>query len=341
MVQNITFRSHLLGSVTDFCLETGLALINQPLPLVELIVLLARYKEEGTSLCPEVYLTNDLNLMVSILPDSEKLKIGTSTNDLVGIKKALKKCAPLASQGWLVYIAQIDTNIEFGLFRGASNPIAVKVDDALIDTNNKGLIVVKISQIAEECVEIKCSNDSAHYVYLDHRSEKTFPPNHYLEALVSTISQKIPINLKEVTENYLSRLLYEALRDSHGCLVAVTDKNNPPSFLSDAILLEEPINFPDLISKLQKGEVQPSVLDSKKALVKGMFNSDGIVIFDNKGRLIGYNCFVPIQKKNDVNGGARKRAFSELSSRIGKGLIAAFIRSQDGGTDYKDDKDEQ
>lgn len=81
-------------------------------------------------------------------------------------------------------------------------------------------------------------------------------------------------------------------------------------------------------------------MTGKGSLLKGMFNSDGIVLFDNKGKLLAYNCFVKVTAKAGMVGGARKRAFTTLSQRIGNGLSAAFIQSQDGWTEYKDKKDD-
>lgn len=41
-----------------------------------------------------------------------------------------------------------------------------------------------------------------------------------------------------------------------------------------------------------------------------------------------------------INGGARKRAFGSLSSKVGTELSAVFIQSQDGWTEYKGSNDE-
>jgi len=71
MPENITFRTQLIGSVTEFCQESRLTFLTNALHLVELIVLLARYQEEGVSLYPKLYLTNDRSTLNSMLPDGE------------------------------------------------------------------------------------------------------------------------------------------------------------------------------------------------------------------------------------------------------------------------------
>jgi len=232
MPENITFRTQLLGGVTEFCQESGLSLINNPLNLVELIVLLARYKEEGVSLSPKVYLTNDMDALSSMLPEAERINIGTSSSDIHGIKSALKKCASLANEGWLIYIHDKQIEIDFGLFKGSSHPISVLVDDVLMGENEE-LIVVKAFQIADECVEIRANNGSFHYVFLNHRKEDSPPPLQYMDELVCAIVKKVNAKDSESVMSFLKRLLFDALRQSHGCIIAVTNMKRVPKFLSD------------------------------------------------------------------------------------------------------------
>jgi len=332
---NITFRTQLLGGVSEFCQQSNLTLISNTLHLVELIVLLARYKEEGVSLCPKVYLTNGMDTLSSMLPEGERIKIGITSQDAKGIKLAIKKCAPLANGGWLIYIQDGVNNIEYGLFKGSGNPISVLVDDVLMGEND-GIIVVKVFQVAEDCVEIKANNGLQHYVFLNHRKEESPPPLQFLDKLVSEITSITPEQEREPLISFLTRLLFETLRQSHGCIIAVTNMNKPPKFLShDGVILEHPIDFVNLITELKKGQISSSCLESKGSLLQGMLNSDGIILFDNKGRLLGYNCFVKVSHKNDINGGARKRAFDALKNKVGSGLCAVFMQSQDGWSEFR------
>lgn len=323
----------MLGGVTEFCTECGLGLFNNPLNLVELIVSLARYKEEGVRLNPQVYVSSDIASLAAMLPDGERLKIGTTTGNVKGIKEALKKTAPLATDGWSIYLQDRDV-LEYGVFRGSGNPLSVAVDDVLL-VRIEPLTVVKIFSIAEECVEIRASNGSYHHVFLDHRKEDTPPPLQYLDKLVSSIAQNCSAENREALNSFLKKLLFTAMRESHGCLIAVTNMTKVPSFLAnDGVLLDTPIDFVGLVAQLKKGEIDSTVLTNKGSLLKGMLNSDGIILFDEKGRLLGYNCFVKVKHEAGVVGGARRRAFAALQAKIGKGLAAAFMQSQDGWTEF-------
>jgi hypothetical protein len=335
MPENITFRTQLIGGVTEFCQESQLSFLSNALHLVELIVMLAHYREEGVSLFPKVYLTNDKNTLTAMLPDGEVLKIGASVPDVNGVKSAVKKCAPLATNGWLIYIEASDGYLEYGVFKGSGNPISVLVDDVLM-TESDDFFVVKISQVADECVEVRSNRGGQHYIFLNHRKEDSPPPLQYLDQLIFSITEKTPPDDREPTISFLSRLFFGALRESHGCIIAVTNMAKPPKFLSDdGVILEQPIDFTSLVFDLKKERIEPSHLESKGHLLAGMLNSDGIILFDNKGRLLGYNCFVKVSNKDNVIGGARKRAFASIKSKIGRGLSAVFMQSQDGWTDFE------
>jgi hypothetical protein len=334
MPNNITFRTHLLGSVTEFCQNSDLATLQKSLNLVDLIVRLARYQEEGLKLFPKVYLTNNIAEIISMLPDSESLKIGVSENNSEGIMLSLKKCAPMANGGWLVYINEMADNIEYGLFKGSSNPTAVLVDDVIM-TPNEHLNIVKVFQVADDCVEIRANNGNFHYVFLNHRREDDPPPLQHLDSLVESITAGVKINNRPSVSSYLKRVLYESLIKTSGCIIAVTNMKRVPKVLSnDGIILEDPIDFEQLIADFKKDVISQSLIDSKSHILSGMLNSDGIVLFDNRARILGYNIFVAISNDASALGGARRRAFDNLKRIIDRGLCAIFMQSHDGWSEF-------
>lgn len=334
MANNITFRRELLGGVTDFCNETALPIASAE-NIVELIVLLANYQEEGVELKPKVYLFENIDSIIKMLPDGEKLKIGINDTTLNGLKKVLKKCAPLSKDGWAIYISDNGTTFEFGVFSGASNPLSSDMDEVIID-GDESTRVVRIYQLAASCVELRSNACEPINVFLNHRKENSDPPLKYFDSLIDVVVENVPVEFLDTTKNYLSKLISDALEESHGCIVAVSTKSGPPAFLKDdGTTFEKPIDFLELIKQLRNEEIKESVLTNKGALLKGMFNSDGIILFDSKGKLLGYNYFVNLPAEKGLVGGARKRAFSSLVGRVGRGLIAVFMQSQDGWTDYR------
>lgn len=264
---------------------------------------------------------------------AERIKVGTTTADTKGIKQALKRTAPLATDGWSIYL-QDSESLEYGVFRGSGNPLSVAIDDVLLK-GVEPLSVVKVFGVAEECVEIRASNGDYHHVFLDHRKDDTPPPLQYLDQLVASITARCANDSREPLQSFLKKLLFAALRESHGCIIAVTNMGRVPSFLShDGVILDAPIDFYGFVGQLKKGEIEPNVLSNKGALLKGMLNTDGLILFDNLGRLLAYNCFVKVKHEPGVVGGARRRAFAAITAKVNKGLTAAFIQSQDGWTEF-------
>ena len=334
MPNNITFRTHLLGCVTEFCQNSCLETLHNSINLVDLIVILARYKEEGVKLFPKVYLTNNIVEIIRMLPDAESLKIGVAVKNSEGIKHALKKCAPMANGGWLVYINETNNNIEYGIFKGSSNPTAVLVDDVIMSPNDN-LKIVKVFQVADDCVEIRANNGEFHYIFLSHRREDDPPPLQHLDNLVESIVAKVANDNRASVTSYLQRVLYESLVQTHGCIIAVTNMKKAPAILSkDGVILDNPIEFEKLIKNFKKSIISQSLIDSKTNILHGMLNSDGIVLFDNRARLLGYNIFVAINNNALAPGGARRRAFESLKRCINHGISAVFMQSHDGWSDF-------
>lgn len=335
MPVNITFRSKLIGDVHTFCKNSKLEILNDQLNLVELIVLLSRYQEEGVDLSPRVYITSDIQAMAKMLPGSEQYKLGNSSPDQNGIKQALKKCAPLATGDWMIYIADARDRIEYGVFKGESNPISVSIDSIILSKEND-FRAVRVSQLAKDCVETYSSHGDRHYIFLNHRDEDSPPPLQYLESLVEAITSQVAAEHREALKGYLNKLLYDALRQSHGCLIAVSADEQVPAILSeDGVILENSINFSELVAEVASKSIDSAQLDSKGTLLKGMLNSDGIIVFNQGAKLLGFNCFVKAASTDEVVGGARKRAFAALANNVGTTLCAAFMQSQDGWSEFK------
>lgn len=343
MSENITFRAQLIGSVSDFCDASNIAIVRIPLNLVEIIVALSKYQEEGVRLNPALYIFADIGSAISMLPEAERIKIGEASADLPGIKIALKKCAPLARDGWSIYIdSNIPLRLEYGLFRGSTNPLSIATDDIILQPESPP--VVKAYGIVDNCVEIRSNNGSFHRVFFDHRKDNAGSPLNFLDRLTSKIVSNCLPELRDPAMSFLKKELFAAMRVSHGCLIAVISGKKPAAFLmSDGIILQPPIDFSKLVKSLlqSKSSEDAGELTSKSALIKGMLNSDGIVIFDTRARLLGYNCFVRVARDPTVIGGARRRAFGALQSKVGHGLTAAFMQSQDGATEFREASDEQ
>lgn len=334
---NITYRTQLLGSIADFCAECALPLAT-PEVVVDLLVRLSRYREEGTELAPQVYLTDDIDLLVKMLPEGEKLPISVTSINAGGVEEMLKLCAPLARGEWRVFGQEREQLLHFGLFRGLANPLSITVDDTLLSEQDE-INVIKAHQIADQCVQLRSSKNHNHYVFFNHRRQESPPPLQHIDDLVSYIVKSLHIDEKDRMKSFMKNTVTNALLGSHGCILAVTNMKRAPKFiLRDALLLTAPIDFPAMIRELMRSTNTSTWLqfiEKKAELVTGMIGSDGITLFDQYGRLLAYRCFIPTPGETAVVGGARRRAFDTLTRHLGKGLSAAFMQSQDGWTDFR------
>jgi hypothetical protein len=336
-------RDFLLGSVSDFTDACAIPHLVTNSNLTSLIVSLANYQEEGARLLPEVYLCADLSSMLKIVTDYDSLPIGSETNSVDALSSALKKCAPLARHGWHIYVEASVNKFTYGLFRGSMNPVAITVDRSLFTGNDiNSTKYVSLCQIAAGCIEIKSSNGSSRTIILNDKPDSLPSPNINLKKIVDAICSKVNVSYKDTSTNFVRKTLQTALNDCHGTIIAVANGATVPKFLSDGISLGNPIDFPFLIKKYQIDEKfkidHQHTLVANSALLKGMISSDGITVFDAKARILAYNCFIASSSKSNgkpPNGGARTRAYEALCNKIGHGLLAVYVQSQDGWTKFQ------
>jgi hypothetical protein len=112
-----------------------------------------------------------------------------------------------------------------------------------------------------------------------------------------------------------------------------------PALFRDGIQLNKPVSTSDSIRELLKSDSAAACtrLQSKAELILGMLLSDGITAFASDGSVKAYNIFIKHPRNNlaSIHGGARRRTFDVLSSKVGAQLTFAFMQSQDGAIHYR------
>ena len=308
--------------------------------LTALVVLLANLQEEGTLLIPEVFLCEDLEKTLQLLPDRSVIEIGTANNAPTAISQSIKKCGPLAIGGWCIFICPIQSGFRFGLFRGSLNPLSVSVSQTLFSEPLIGIKVVRLFKTASGCVELCNHLGTSHCILLNDRPETASLPNAYTEELVALMCRDISESVRDPAKTYMGKTIDRALAACHGTLIAVTKSSRVPVFLRDGVLLKQPLDLQSAVLEKHRTStdtVAEHRLVANASLVRGMISSDGITVFNTKGKLLAYSCF--IRSPNHIGGkpvvgGARTRAYEALCKKIGNGIEAVFIQSQDGWTKF-------
>ena len=139
---------------------------------------------------------------------------------------------------------------------------------------------------------------------------------------------------------YLQRMLTDALQRCHGTLLAVVGNQhgNVDPTLEDGIWPVPCIALAELQSAALKSGSADALanLIAAEALVRGMINSDGVILFRDDGSILAFRVFLK-PKDNEAlrlpdSGGGRRRTYELMRLRLGAPFKAVFFRSQDGET---------
>lgn len=343
-IKQVSFESLLKDTSRSFLDQEQVACPIMKEGLSELICQLFDYKEEGKVLYPEVYIFDNLELIEKILPNSQFLHVETGEKSKSTILKALKKCAPLAANEWLIYIFRKEDTFDFGVFRAGKTIVSVPVSDVLNNSSTDELHVISIRQVAERLIEVKgvkteplliCSGSS--------ESIEISPIACQLEFIKSIVS-KVHFDLSEQVINFYKRVFMDVLQKGHGTLACTMSYRKKLSDkFRDGIVLKERISVPEIVQELKtQNDIEANTkLNGYMHLISGMLQSDGVTIFTNRGEIVAYNVFVKHSTRTSdavSMGGARSRAFHSLSRMLPKEIKSVYMQSQDGRVEFKNEE---
>ena len=344
-VKVISFRSQLKGTLSDFLAKEGMQCPQTEDGLLELVVALSNYTEEGHSLFPQVILCEDLETTLRILQCSDPLPIGNGPKNKATMIEALKRCAPLARDVWIVYLQRFEDSIAYGVLRRPYSPIALDIRDTVQalngEKNSPHLILA--TQLADKAVELVGTYSGVLNIYLSATPDDAPSPHNSLDSLVDKCCHDITPGNREQVQSFLKSTLSTAMRHSHGTLIVILSLGGDPKDVStDGVIFSSPIPLANIIEQheTERNDQSHAALMAYGNLLAGMLSSDGIVLIDSACRVIGYNLFVQETESSDSalrrsEGGARHRAFRKLCRLVDNGVISAcFIRSSDGTTKF-------
>lgn len=341
----ISLSSVILGEAVTFLEKEGMSCLITQQGIVSLVNQLVNYREEGKDLFPKVYILDDVHLMLQLLPMSQHCFIGKGKKNKETMLRALKKCAPLTEADWSIYIQRNDDNFSYGVFRAGQSLLSVSIEDFLINNGTEELKVILLHQISDKLIEIKgVKNDPLMVSFGGREETKKSPIENQIE-FIKTIVKNLEPAVKEQTLNFYKKIFNEILKVGHGTLACTINSNKKtiPKRLEDGIILRERINIPAIIKELlEKNDLQAnSRLNGFFTIIVGMMESDGITVFTDKGEVAAYNVFVKHHSsiaKTNTPGGARSRTFLTLCKLIGNGIESAYIQSQDGKIETKNNE---
>ena len=311
----------------------------------------SRYREEGKRLFPVVFLCRDLERLLRECGGEDPIEIGQGRADIETARRMLKLCSPLGEgRSWVIYaVAGGGDNLRFGVFRAPRSAVLPTALERLRASVDPGLEACGFVQIAEGVVEARVSCDRRLYASVDGSSDRLEPPTQVIKDFIASVRRDAPEAAREAIGRFYYRVLIDVMQVWHGTLAAVIPfqgpfqgplqaSARPAGLLEDAVTLAAPIDVAQhVLDYLRDGtEATSSRLNADANLIRGMLAADGITVFRSDGAVVGYNAFLhrlpdgaPAQASTTL-GGARQRAFEQLSALVGHELVAAFCRSQDG-----------
>jgi len=309
--------------------------------LVSTISLLANYREEGRNLSPDIFICKSISQLVRRIGSGESIVLGAVPLNGAAAAKALKEAAPLAVRGWAIFFErETDHDLRYGLFAGSMDPSAIGLSEIALEIPDQDFPVVLVRQLGPNKVEIRSNSSRSRCFQFDGtEGSGNTPLANYgdsdLEALAECISEGAPEDVSGTLPGLIKRIISEALQSAHGTLIAVTSAGSTlPESLRDILKIHPIIDLAERLQQHRQDHGSASSLSSLQAaanLIQGMIASDGITVFEQGGRVVGYRAFIQTpQPSPGTSGGARTRAFKALSDRVGQDFLAAFYCSQDG-----------
>jgi len=333
-----SIRSSLQGALHDFVRRSGFENVHLEEMIRELVGMLASYREEDSPLYPEVFVFSSSNGLTALAPSSTQLTLGSAQLIADSANAVVKKCAPLAASGWAIFVVKEEKSIRFGVFRSIRHALALGAEESMLGLGaeepvmlirNRGHLTVELRNTVGDRFTATLTTTPATASALESHVD-TF-------AIAATGAVSDCADFRA----YLKRLLTDALQRCHGTLlgvVAANEHDNLDTTLQDAVRPIPRIRLAELQQSAVKTGTADALADliAAENLLRGMVNSDGVVVFGNDGSIVAFHVFL---KPNDAeatklpdSGGGRRRTYELMRLRLGATFKAVFFRSQDGET---------
>lgn len=330
MANSVSFRQQVHGTIAEFLEKEGISCAESNGGLTDLVGALASYREEGVRLHPEVLLCDDLASVLPLVQGREHVEISTEPARAAAFTKALKHCAPLATAGWSIYIERGEGQFKYGLFRTVNLPFSLSLSEGLAGASVGAVLA---TAMVDGVVELRGGSGASLLVHVSATRASAESAHNLVHRLVEEMVRDIDDSLvRDDVGQLLRRLLGRIARSGHGTLIAVAPKLPTGSKYKECVRLTPPLDLcprVDAYHASKSGEALAGLV-AAETLISGMLNSDGISLFDTKGRVLAYRMFTTPKRSGTAPGGARKRTYLALVDDVGSKLNAAFFLSQDG-----------
>lgn len=290
------------------------------------------YYEEGNHLFPKVILSQDIEYFKSV--PNIKFIFYDDAIASSSFKQCLKTCAPLAVNGWNIFIEINHSKMKWGIITSEITELSQSLPETILTDTENDIPIVVIENVGMKTVRLCSSKQDKIIVSLSLKEIKTI-----LEDNVEKLCQEI---LKDVEHPkhasiYMRKIIKRAIDSGHGNLIAVVaNKEISLQFSQGISIVNQPLDIYSIIEEKEtcmnaEDKINyEGTLKMYASLAVSMINHDGIVLFTTHGEIIGYHYIVDnnIQASDILVGGARTKAFTALQ-QIGN-VEFVYMRTQEG-----------
>lgn len=341
-VRSLSDSIHDIAATVLF--ETGFArtAIDKS-EIVEILRFLEDCREEGRALYPEILLTTDLRKCLQGVHPLRVVMSGESEDRPGRFRRALKKCASIASEPWVVVLEVNKFKVSYGFASANVRADSISLYEAVIEarsTEEDCPPFLFFRRFGSRAVWLK-SLKTEQVISLTLSGELLVTAEH-VSSFVRIVVENLQDPIRDKTFRLVSRLIQEACREGHGFIACAVDSDSAAvdeckrSF-SDASWLVPPLSLaaPPVDPENAADALQSdSTLRAGAALARKMVAMDLMTMFSTEAAILGYNIHISSPNAANVTGGARTKAFAALRTK--PSLRAVFMCSQDGETRFEE-----
>lgn len=336
-----SLRENTLTSIGNFLFgEQFITTEDVKQGILVLINLISDYKEEGQNLFPEVVVVNNLDIFKTIT--NREIPICEKELTIEEFKNVMKLCAPLAVGSWTIYVGVEAGIIKYGLIDAEMSETSPSIYEQLVGdmaVTDGNMRVVFLRNIGSKVVEL--TGLQGKLIVSLSLDEIIKEENDVVSDIAHEIVKECEDEFINPTLTYIRKTINSAIKQGHGNLIGVIQDSKESieeikKDLVDALYLPTPIDISDFVAFAEKeknNESSVSLSAHGKIMIE-MLNHDGITLFTNKGKILGYHMFIRsyLDGNEQSIGGARTRAFQSMQKS--KLFNACFYKSQDGNSKF-------
>lgn len=347
MDRKIFFDDARKNVLEFFSIEFPTMQISEVEYFISMFYKLVNYEEESQKIRPTILITSNINTIVRNVPNSKKIMI-YEDEDVLNFKARIKALMCFCHTDWSIYVNFSDDAVEYGIIKKLTSIKEMSLFNelkkhSLLENISKKTNLIILKVYGGGVCELVGARGNKCSVCFNLNSQTEYNWDNQIEEFVEACVSKIKTTQKKLSDikTLLANIFYRVLRDSHGTICIVVDKEYKDSsgFLADGTWLKEPIEFGKMF--LRSSKFDENVLRSYADVLTTMLDFDGITVLDNAGRIRAYNVFIEANndKSKKIIGGARRRAAYSVLHNKSKKIIGVYFQSQDGDNFYKEKSD--